>query len=56
MTEHEADERMARLTSRRHAFQTKRSRELRSLLDEREDLRGVHELADMMGERLSWCA
>ena len=56
MTERDIDATLDRIAARRTGYQLKRSRELRTLLDEREDLRGVHELADLMGERLSWCA
>ena len=38
---------------RQEALHTKR---LVRLLDERADLRGVHALADFVGERVLWCA
>lgn len=34
----------------------RRSSEMRTLLELHPDLRGVHEFADLLGERISWCA
>ena len=44
------------LVAMREHLAAKRARDVITLLTEREELQGVHALADLMGESTLWCA
>jgi hypothetical protein len=44
------------LRARRNASQARHSQALSALMTEREDLRGVHALADLVADSLRWSA
>lgn len=44
------------LVALREQLAAKRARDVLALLAERNDLQGVHALADLMGESTLWCA
>lgn len=44
------------LVALREQLAAKRAREVLTLLTERSDLRGVHAMADLLGESTLWCA
>ena len=50
------DEEMARIRERRQRQQLRHAHALLALLDSREDLRGVHRLADVVEESVRWSA
>ena len=52
----EFDRRLDRILATRERLEAQHAKRLLSLLDERSDLRGVHALADLVGERVLWCA
>lgn len=45
-----------RLTAQRTALELRHSQALARLMQEREDLRGVHALADLVDDSLRWSA
>ena len=50
------DVRLERIRARRSALELRHSEALARLLAEREDLRGVHALADLVSDSLRWSA
>ncbi|WP_168929672.1 hypothetical protein [Nocardioides sp. GY 10127] len=50
------DVRLDRITGRRQVLRTRHSARLTQLMEEREDLRGVHALADFVDDSVRWGA
>jgi hypothetical protein len=50
------DTEFERNTAARIAQQSRHCYEVRTLLEGRADLRGVHAMADVVGENVLWCA
>lgn len=50
------DDRLARIIARRKQFQDRHAQRLTSLMAQRDDLRGVHALADMVDDAVRWTA
>lgn len=55
-TVHPLDQRIDRAVAQRHKLKTRHANALSRLMDEREDLRGVLPLADLVDEALRWTA
>ena len=51
-----ADDELARIHERRQRQQLRHAHALLTLLDSRDDLRGVHRLADLVEESVRWSA
>ncbi len=56
VTELHADPRIDRAVAQRHKLKSRHANALSKLMDEREDLRGVLPLADLVDEALRWTA
>jgi hypothetical protein len=56
LMEDDFDRKLDQLLAARERLEARHAKQLLTLLDERSDLRGVHALADMVGERVLWCA
>ncbi len=56
MTDEAFDRRLQQIQDARVRQETRRGRTLLELLDKRPELREVCPLADLVGERLLWCA
>jgi hypothetical protein len=54
--DHDHDHELERLRARRTELQLRHSRALARLMEEREDLAGVHALADLVSDSLRWSA
>jgi hypothetical protein len=54
--EHEPTHDIDPLQARRTAWQVRHAQALSALMTEREDLRGVHALADLVADSLRWSA
>jgi len=54
--EDDIDARLARIIARRKQFQDRHAQRLTALMAERDDLRGVHALADMVDDAIRWTA
>lgn len=52
----ETETEMERLRAQRGAFRLRHARGLTTLMAEREDLRGVHALADLVDDAVRWTA
>ena len=52
----DSDARRAALVAARERLEAEHARKLTALLTTREDLRGVYPLADLVGDRVLWCA
>ncbi|CUR60658.1 conserved hypothetical protein [metagenome] len=50
------DRKLEQIHAARERQEAKHAKGLLTLLNGRDDLRGVHALADMVGERVLWCA
>ena len=50
------DPELERIRVQRSELKTRRSRELSTLLTKRQDLKGVHALADLVSDSLRWSA
>lgn len=50
------DDRLARIIARRKQFQDRHAQRLTSLMAQRDDLRGVHALADLVDDAIRWTA
>ncbi len=50
------DNELEQITAQRHHLKTRHANALAKLLDEREDLRGVNALADLVDDSLRWSA
>jgi hypothetical protein len=50
------DRELERLRAQRSEWQSRHSQALTKLMTEREDLRGVHALADLVADSLRWSA
>jgi hypothetical protein len=50
------DSKLARVLAARDRQEARHAHGVMTLLHGRDDLRGVHALADMVGERVLWCA
>ncbi len=50
------DHAIERLLNQRSSLKARHSQALARLMEEREDLRGVHALADMVSDSLRWSA
>lgn len=50
------DTRLDRITSQRHSLKFRHASALARLMAERQDLRGVHALADIVDDSLRWSA
>ena len=50
------DDRLARIIARRKQFQDRHAQRLTSLMAQRDDLRGVHALADLVDDAVRWTA
>ena len=55
-TDLEFDRRLEQIHAAREKQEARHAKGLLTLLNGRDDLRGVHALADMVGERVLWCA
>ena len=53
---HPRDNEIDRLRTQRSQWQSRHSQALTKLMTEREDLRGVHALADFVADSLRWTA
>ena len=53
---HDLDTQLERIRVQRAALKDKHSQALSRLMAEREDLKGVHALADLVSESLRWSA
>jgi len=54
--EQDFDHRLEQIRAARERQEARHASGLFTLLSDRDDLRGVHALADMVGERALWCA
>ncbi|GAA4685885.1 hypothetical protein [Nocardioides nanhaiensis] len=50
------DARLARIVARRKQFQDRHAQRLTALMAQRDDLRGVHALADLVDDAIRWTA
>lgn len=50
------DARLARVVARRKQFQDRHAQRLTALMAQRDDLRGVHALADLVDDAIRWTA
>ena len=50
------DARLEAIRAARQRLEARHAYGLTALLTDRDDLRGVHALADLVGERVLWCA
>ncbi|MGD9958588.1 hypothetical protein [Nocardioides sp.] len=55
-TDIDFDRKLEQILAARERQEAKHAKGLLTLLNGRDDLRGVHALADMVGERVLWCA
>ena len=55
-TDRDPDSRLERLHARRAALQSRHAQALSKLMTDRQDLRGVHALADLVSDSLRWSA
>jgi hypothetical protein len=55
-TDTDLDRKLEAIRTAREKQEAKHAKGLLTLLNGRDDLRGVHALADMVGERVLWCA
>jgi hypothetical protein len=53
---YDMDAQLERIRVQRAALKDKHSQALSRLMDEREDLKGVHALADLVSDSLRWSA
>ena len=53
---HDFDTRLEQIRSERAALKARHSQALSRLMAEREDLKGVHALADLVNDSLRWSA
>ncbi len=52
----ELDNRLEQIFANRERQEVRHAKGVLTLLSDRDDLRGVHALADIVGERVLWCA
>lgn len=52
----EIDRKLQAILDARTRQEARHASGLHSLLSDRDDLRGVHALADLVGDRVRWCA
>jgi hypothetical protein len=55
-TDRDTDFLLEQVSAQRSALRTRHARALSRLMSEREDLRGVHALADLVSDSLRWSA
>lgn len=56
MDDDELDRKLEAIRLARQRQEARHASGLTTLLTDRGDLRGVHALADLVGERVAWCA
>ncbi|HRD60779.1 MAG TPA: hypothetical protein PLZ93_10375 [Nocardioides sp.] len=54
--QHDPDTQLERIRAQREALKDRHAQALTRLMAEREDLQGVHALADMVNDSLRWSA